>query len=83
MKLQLRNSILVSISSSILVFAGYSIPTYFQLLAHQPSRNPAIATSYPPSYAFLIGGCLAMLTLVASGVIFLLVWCFCGFRKHL
>jgi uncharacterized membrane protein len=61
------------------VFCGYSIPVYFQLLAHQPDRGPAHVTSFPPSYAFFVGGYLAMLAFVSVLLIFALIWVF--FRR--
>lgn len=75
---RLRAGILISTTACVIVFAGYSIPAYFHLLAHQPDRNPVTATSFPPSYAFLVGGFLAFLTWIAVGVIALVL---CVTRK--
>jgi hypothetical protein len=68
-------------TAAVLVFCGYSIPVYFQLVAHQPDRGPAHVTSFPPGYAFLAGGCLAMLTLISVLLIFALIWVFTRHRN--
>jgi hypothetical protein len=54
------------------VFLGCSVPSYYQLVEHQPGRTSEV-TSFPPSYAFVIGGWFAALSFVAVCVIFLVI----------
>jgi len=66
--------VLASLSVAIVVFCVYSIPTYFQLLAHQPDRNPMDATSFPPESAFFMGGIFAAISFALVFLVLLTVW---------
>ena len=69
-----RTVVLASLSVAIVVFSVYSIPTYFQLLAHQPDRNPGDATSFPPESAFFMGGIFAVIGFALVFLVLLTVW---------
>src|SRR5437763_2764771 len=69
-----RTVVLASLSVAIVVFCIYSIPTYFQLLAHQPDRNPMDATSFPPESAFFMGGIFAAISFALVFLVLLTVW---------
>ena len=69
-----RTVVLASLSVAIVVFCVYSIPTYFQLLAHQPDRNPMDATSFPPESAFFMGGIFAAISFALVFLVLLTVW---------
>jgi len=69
-----RTVVLTSLFLAILVFCAYSIPTYFQLLAHQPGRNLTDATSFPPGYAFVMGGVFAAISFAVVFLVLLIVW---------
>jgi hypothetical protein len=79
--LRLRIVALTSMAAAVLVFCGYSIPVYFQLVAHQPDKDPPHVTSFPPGYAFLVGACLAVLTLIGVLLIFAVIWVFSRHRN--
>lgn len=64
--------LIIGIAVAVVVFLGYSVPSYYQLVAHQPGRAPEV-TSFPPWSAFVIGGWLAVLSFVAVCLIFLVV----------
>lgn len=63
---------IVGVVVAVVVFLGYSVPSYYQLVAHQPGRTPEV-TSFLPSYAFVIGGWFAVLSFGAVCVIFLVI----------
>src|SRR5205823_9241814 len=65
-----RTVVLASLSVAVVVFCVYSIPTYFQLLAHQPDRNPMDATSFPPESAFFMGGIFAAISFALVFLVF-------------
>jgi len=69
-----RTVVLASLSVAIVVFCVYSIPTYFQLLAHQPDHNPMGATSFPPESAFFMGGIFAATSFALVFLVLLTVW---------
>jgi Kef-type K+ transport system membrane component KefB len=69
-----RTVVVASLSVAIVVFCVYSIPTYFQLLAHQPDRNPTDATSFPPESAFFMGGIVAAISFALVFLVLLTVW---------
>ena len=68
-----RTVVLAALSVAMVVFCVYSIPTYFQLLAHQPDRNPTDATSFPPESAFM-GGIFAAISFALVFLVLLTVW---------
>jgi hypothetical protein len=68
-----RTVVLASLSVAMVVFGVYSIPTYFQLLAHQPDRNPMDATSFPPESAFFMGGIFAAISFALVFLVLLTV----------
>jgi hypothetical protein len=70
---RLKTAMTIAVLVPVLVFCGYSIPSYFSLLAHQPSRDAIHPTSFPPSYALYVGAYFAVLTFVGICVIFLLI----------
>lgn len=70
---RLRTVSIVAVLMAVAVFCGYSIPVYFRLLAHQPGRDALHPTSFPPSYAFFLGGYYSVITFVAIYVAFLLI----------
>jgi Kef-type K+ transport system membrane component KefB len=74
-----RTVVLASLSVAIVVFCVYSIPTYFQLLAHQPDRNPMDATSFPPESAFFMGGIFAA---ISFALVFLVLLTVCAISRH-
>jgi hypothetical protein len=69
-----RTVVLAALSVAMVVFCVYSIPTYFQLLAHQPDRNPMDATSFPPESAFFMGGIFAAISFALVFLVLLTVW---------
>src|SRR5439155_21847020 len=69
-----RTVVLASLSVAIVVFCVYSVPTYFQLLAHQPDRNPMDVTSFPPESAFFMGGIFAAISFALVFLVLLIVW---------
>jgi hypothetical protein len=69
---RIRAALLSAASVAAVVFCGYGIPAYYHLLAHQPGRDPQ-PTSFPPSYAFFLGGYFAALSFLGVCIIFLLV----------
>jgi Kef-type K+ transport system membrane component KefB len=71
-----RTVVLASLSVAMVVFCVYSIPTYCQLLAHQPDRNPGDATSFPPESAFFMGGIFAAISFALVFLVLLTVWSF-------
>ena len=71
---RLRTVSAVALLVATVVFCGYSIPEYFRLLGHQPGVDALDPTSFPPTYAFFVGGYLAALSFIAVFGIFLLVF---------
>lgn len=70
-----RKAIVAVLLLTMAVFFGYSIPVYFKLLALQPDGNAVTPTSFPPAYAFFIGGFYGALTLAAGcGILLLMRW---------
>jgi ABC-type Fe3+ transport system permease subunit len=65
----------IAIVVAFVVFLGYSVPCYYQLVAHQPGRAPGV-TSFPPSYAFVMGVWFAVLSFIAVCVISLVIGIF-------
>ena len=74
MILRFRAVVLALVLIAVVIFCAYSIPTYLQLLAHQPARGAVDATSFPPQYAFFMGGILAAVAGVAAFIVLLIVW---------
>jgi len=74
MSARFRTVIFTSLCIAVVTFCAYSIPTYFQLLAHQPGRNPVDATSFPPGYAFVMGGIFAAIGFVLAFLLLFIVW---------
>ena len=54
------------------VFLGYSVPSYYQLFAHQPGHGSEM-TSFPALYAFVIGGWFGVLSFVGVRLIFFVI----------
>lgn len=62
---------LLALAAAVIVFLYSSISLYFDLVAHQPSRDHINPTGFPPSAAFHLAAGFAVLT---YAVVFLIAW---------
>src|SRR3954447_10272470 len=71
---RMKTALITAAVSAVVVFVGYSLPTYRHLLAHQPGRDAIHPTSFPPYVAFFFGGYFAALAFVGVCVLFVIAY---------